>query len=131
MGGARASGATAILVLIYTVGLYFINRFGKEKAKNALLPVKLTFTTLGVGGFVVGRALNIPYIPWLDGKGYWQITDITQKIDDTKKLQDEAKAKEEAEEDARAESIKAEVARRMAERKAAKTNVPDTNPDLD
>jgi hypothetical protein len=57
---------------------------GKEKAKNALLPVKLTFTTLGVGGFVVGRALNVPYIPWLDGKGYWQITDITQKIDDTK-----------------------------------------------
>jgi hypothetical protein len=57
---------------------------GNEKAKNALLPVKLTFTTLGVGGFVVGRALNIPYIPWLDGKGYWQITDITQKIDDTK-----------------------------------------------
>ena len=40
--------------------------------------------TLGVGGFVVGRACNMPYIPWLDGKGYWQITDITQKIDDTK-----------------------------------------------
>ncbi len=57
---------------------------GKEKAKNALLPVKITFTTLGVGGFVVGRALNIPYVPWLDGKGYWQITDITQKISDNK-----------------------------------------------
>jgi hypothetical protein len=55
-----------------------------EKAKNSLLPVKITFTTLGVGGFTIGRALNIPYIPWLDGKGYWQITDVTQKIDDTK-----------------------------------------------
>jgi hypothetical protein len=57
---------------------------GAEKVKNALLPVKLTFTTLGVGGFVIGRALTIPYIPWFAGRGYWQITDVQQKIDDTK-----------------------------------------------
>lgn len=57
---------------------------GSEKAKNALLPVKISFTTLGIGGFVIGRALNVPYIPWLDGKGYWQITDISQKISDSK-----------------------------------------------
>jgi hypothetical protein len=73
-------------VVVKDAGLVKNLYFGPqaEKTKNALLPVKLTFTTLGVGGFVVGRALNVPYIPWLEGMGYWQITDITQKISDTK-----------------------------------------------
>jgi hypothetical protein len=73
-------------VVVKDAGLVKNLYFGPqaEKTKNALLPVKLTFTTLGVGGFVVGRALNVPYIPWLDGMGYWQITDITQKISDNK-----------------------------------------------
>lgn len=73
-------------VVVKDAGLVKNLYFGpnSEKKKNALLPVKLSFTTLGVGGFAVGRACNIPYIPWLQDKGYWQVTDINQKIDDTK-----------------------------------------------
>jgi len=81
-GGDKISYFVVVKDAGIVKNLYFGE--GKEKAKNALLPVKITFTTLGVGGFVVGRALNIPYVPWLDGKGYWQITDITQKISDNK-----------------------------------------------
>ena len=63
--------------------LYFPDA-GKEKS-DVLLPTKLTFTTLGVGGFVIGKSVKINEIPWLTpDKGYWQITDITQKIDDSK-----------------------------------------------
>jgi hypothetical protein len=63
--------------------LYFPESGGK--ASDVLLPTKLTFTTLGVGGFVIGKSVKINEIPWLTpDKGYWQITDITQKIDDSK-----------------------------------------------
>jgi hypothetical protein len=63
--------------------LYFPESGGK--ASDVLLPTKLTFTTLGVGGFVIGKSVKINGIPWLTpDKGYWQITDITQKIDETK-----------------------------------------------
>ena len=63
--------------------LYFPESGGK--ASDVLLPTKLTFTTLGVGGFVIGKSVKINEIPWLTpDKGYWQITDITQKVDDTK-----------------------------------------------
>lgn len=77
---------SSYFVVVKDAGLVKNLYFGedKEKANNALLPVNITFTTLGIGGFVIGRALNIPYVPWLDGKGYWQITDITQKISDSK-----------------------------------------------
>ena len=63
--------------------LYFPDSGGK--ASDVLLPTKLTFTTLGIGGFVIGKSVKINEIPWLTpDKGYWQITDITQKIDDSK-----------------------------------------------
>jgi len=63
--------------------LYFPESGGK--ALDVLLPTKLTFTTLGVGGFVIGKSVKINEIPWLTpDKGYWQITDITQKVDDSK-----------------------------------------------
>ena len=58
---------------------------GSNEKSDVLLPTKLTFTTLGVGGFVIGKSVKINEIPWLTpDKGYWQITDITQKVDDTK-----------------------------------------------
>lgn len=63
--------------------LYFPESGGKTS--DVLLPTKLTFTTLGVGGFVIGKSVKINEIPWLTpDKGYWQITDITQKVDDSK-----------------------------------------------
>jgi len=63
--------------------LYFPKEGGK--ASDVLLPTKLTFTTLGIGGFTIGKSVKINEIPWLTpDKGYWQITDITQKIDDSK-----------------------------------------------
>jgi hypothetical protein len=58
---------------------------GGRKEKSALLPTKISFTTLGVGGFTIGRALRLPNIPWIDdSKGYWQVTDVAQKIDSSK-----------------------------------------------
>jgi len=63
--------------------LYFPKEGGK--ASDVLLPTKLTFTTLGIGGFTIGKSVKINEIPWLTSdKGYWQITDITQKVDDSK-----------------------------------------------
>ena len=56
-----------------------------RREKTALLPTKISFTTLGVGGFAIGRILQLPHIPWIDeNKGYWQITDVSQTIDSSK-----------------------------------------------
>jgi len=56
--------------------------FNKDKIKqmNSLLPMNITITTLGIGGLGIGEAVKIPYLPWLDNAGYWQVTDITHKI---------------------------------------------------
>lgn len=56
--------------------------FNKDKIKqnNSLLPMNITITTLGVGGVSIGEAVKIPYLPWLNDAGYWQVTDVSHKI---------------------------------------------------
>lgn len=79
-------GSDAHFVVFKEAGQVKNLYFGKGHAfKNSLLPVKLNFTTLGIGGFVIGKAMNVNMIPWLDSsKGFWQITDVKHSIDDTK-----------------------------------------------
>jgi hypothetical protein len=86
--GSYYSGTdSSFFVVVKDAGIVKNMYFGKENKppSNILLPTKLTFTTLGVGGFTIGKSVIINDIPWMTpGKGYWQVTDITQKIDDTK-----------------------------------------------
>ena len=78
---------SAYFVVVKDAGIVKNLYFGddEEQKTDVLLPTKLTFTTLGVGGFVIGKSVKIYEIPWMTAdKGYWQITDIIHRVDDTK-----------------------------------------------
>jgi hypothetical protein len=50
--------------------------------RNALVPITIHMTILGLGGITIGTAvkLNPSPAPWLDG-GFWQVTNVEHKID--------------------------------------------------
>lgn len=54
--------------------------------KNALVPVSVSFTVLGLSGVTIGSALKLTPspVPWLQDTGYWQVTSVEHKVDDTK-----------------------------------------------
>ena len=54
--------------------------------KNALVPVSVSFTVLGLSGVTIGSALKLvpSPAPWLGNTGYWQVTSVEHKVDDTK-----------------------------------------------
>ena len=53
---------------------------------NALVPVTISFTLLGMSGITLGSAFKFKQspVPWLGDTGYWQITSVEHKVDDTK-----------------------------------------------
>ena len=61
--------------------------FGKGyERKNALIPISISFTILGVSGITIGSAIKLKQspVPWLDStSGYWQVTSVEHKVDDT------------------------------------------------
>lgn len=59
--------------------------FGKDfKRNNALVPVTVSFTLLGMSGISLGSAMILKPspVPWLEGRGYWQVTSVEHKVDD-------------------------------------------------
>jgi hypothetical protein len=59
--------------------------FGKDfKRNNALVPVTVSFTLLGMSGITLGSAIQFSPspVPWLKGRGYWQVTSVEHKVDD-------------------------------------------------
>jgi hypothetical protein len=68
--------------------LYAKDKDGKGNAeihRNALVPVTVSMTVLGVAGVSIGSACKIEPTPapWLDD-GFWQVTNVEHKVDDTK-----------------------------------------------
>jgi hypothetical protein len=62
--------------------------FGENyKRKDALVPISVTMTILGLSGITIGQALelNPTPVPWLDSDmGYWQVTNVEHEVDDTR-----------------------------------------------
>jgi hypothetical protein len=59
--------------------------FGKDfKRNNALVPVTVSFTLLGMSGISLGSAIMFTPspVPWLKDRGYWQVTSVEHKVDD-------------------------------------------------
>jgi hypothetical protein len=59
--------------------------FGKDfKRNNALVPVTVSFTLLGMSGISLGSAIMFKPspVPWLKDRGYWQVTSVEHKVDD-------------------------------------------------
>jgi hypothetical protein len=57
------------------------------KRKDALVPITVTMTVLGLSGITIGQSLelNPSPVPWLDSdKGYWQVTNVEHTVDDTR-----------------------------------------------
>jgi len=57
------------------------------KRKDALVPISVTLTILGLSGITIGQALelNPTPVPWLESKdGYWQVTNVEHEVDDTR-----------------------------------------------
>lgn len=56
-----------------------------EIHRNALVPVTISMTVLGVAGITIGSACKIEPTPapWLDD-GFWQVTNVEHKVDDAK-----------------------------------------------
>ena len=62
--------------------------FGPDyKRKNALVPISVKLTILGLSGITIGQALelNPTPVPWLDNTlGYWQVTNVEHEVDDSR-----------------------------------------------
>ena len=62
--------------------------FGKNyKRKDALVPISINLTILGLSGITIGQALelNPTPVPWLDSnRGYWQVTNVEHEVDDSR-----------------------------------------------
>ena len=62
--------------------------FGENYKRNdALVPISVTMTILGLSGITIGQALelNPTPVPWLEPKnGYWQVTNVEHEVDDTR-----------------------------------------------
>jgi hypothetical protein len=54
------------------------------KRNNALVPVTVSFTLLGMSGITLGSAMQFSPspVPWLKNRGYWQVTSVEHKVDD-------------------------------------------------
>ena len=63
----------------------FYNNHNAEIGKNALIPVTISMTVLGISGITIGTAVKFEPcpVPWLDG-GFWQVTNVEHKVDDSK-----------------------------------------------
>ena len=62
--------------------------FGSSFTRNnALVPVTISFTLLGMSGITIGSAITFSPspVPWLTrATGYWQVTSVEHKVDDSK-----------------------------------------------
>jgi hypothetical protein len=62
--------------------------FGENyKRKDALVPISVKLTILGLSGITIGQALelNPSPVPWLNSTlGYWQVTNVEHEVDDTR-----------------------------------------------
>lgn len=62
--------------------------FGENyKRKDALVPISVNLTILGLSGITIGQALklNPTPVPWLTSNlGYWQVTNVEHEVDDTR-----------------------------------------------
>ena len=57
------------------------------KRKDALVPISINLTILGLSGITIGQALelNPTPVPWLDSnRGYWQVTNVEHEVDDSR-----------------------------------------------
>ena len=62
--------------------------FGENYKRNdALVPISVTMTILGLSGITIGQALELSPtpVPWLEpDMGYWQVTNVEHQVDDTR-----------------------------------------------
>ena len=62
--------------------------FGPDyKRKNALVPISVKLTILGLSGITIGQALKLDPtpVPWLTSDlGYWQVTNVEHEVDDSR-----------------------------------------------
>lgn len=62
--------------------------FGENyKRKDALVPISIHLTILGLSGITIGQALelNPTPVPWLTSDiGYWQVTNVEHEVDDSR-----------------------------------------------
>jgi hypothetical protein len=62
--------------------------FGENyKRKDALVPISVKLTILGLSGITIGQALklNPTPVPWLTSNlGYWQVTNVEHEVDDSR-----------------------------------------------
>jgi thiosulfate reductase cytochrome b subunit len=62
--------------------------FGPDyKRKNALVPISVKLTILGLSGITIGQALTLDPtpVPWLSSDlGYWQVTNVEHDVDDSR-----------------------------------------------
>lgn len=61
--------------------------YNKNKDKilrNALVPITVNMTVLGIGGITIGTAIKLvpSPAPWLD-EGFWQVTNVEHKVDNS------------------------------------------------
>jgi hypothetical protein len=63
----------------------FYEEHDSKHGKNALIPVTISMTVLGISGVTIGTAVKFKPspVPWLDG-GFWQVTNVEHKVDDSK-----------------------------------------------
>jgi len=63
----------------------FYEQHDSKHGKNALIPVTISMTVLGISGVTIGTAVKFKPspVPWLDG-GFWQVTNVEHKVDDSK-----------------------------------------------
>lgn len=63
----------------------FYEENDSKHGKNALIPVTISMTVLGISGVTIGTAVKFKPspVPWLDG-GFWQVTNVEHKVDDSK-----------------------------------------------
>ena len=57
------------------------------KRKDALVPISVKLTILGLSGITIGQALKLDPtpVPWLSSdKGYWQVTNVEHEVDDSR-----------------------------------------------
>lgn len=80
-GGASAMFGVykdvSVVKSIYTGDNNKVNR-------NALVPITISMTILGLGGITIGTAARFTPTPapWLEG-GFWQVTNVEHKVDST------------------------------------------------
>jgi hypothetical protein len=62
--------------------------FGENyKRKDALVPISVKLTILGLSGITIGQALKLDPtpVPWLTSDlGYWQVTNVEHEVDDSR-----------------------------------------------